>query len=379
MNSEKKTDERDRGLKLSKLGALMSAAFAIPGVLPATALAQVKVEPEMRVAYDTYRDYQRDGADRMTVNSPSVWLRAPISEKVSVQGTFVLDSVSGASPYYFSSVSTASIRDSRKASEINVDYATERFALTVGGAFSTEDDYDSRSGKFEGRTWSEDKNTTFAAGFSYTDDDIGSTLDPMLRESRISEGYLLGVTQVLTPRSVVQMNLTYNSGDGYFTDPYKTYDSRPRSREQWAWLTRYVLYLPEMEAALHADYRYYQDTFGINSHMVEISIYQPILSTWIVRPSIRYYSQEKASFFADTYPPEEPGSGFYSADQRLGEFGALTAGLKVIKDFGSGFSGQISFDYIEQQPGWKFGGVRDTRGIQPFYAQMVTVGMIKKF
>ena len=382
---KKKRSSRNKSLKSppkptsGTLGALLGAALAIPGFAATKpAVAQSTVEPEVRVSYDLYKDYQPNGVDRMKVSSPSLWLKAPVSDKTTVEGSFVLDAVSGASPYYLSSVSSASIRDNRKAADVAVEHSFERFSINVGGAFSTEDDYDSLSGKVETKCWSEDKNTTYSLGVSVSDDSIGSTIDPLLDESRTSESYLIGVTQVINPRSIVQMNLTYGSGDGYFTDPYKTYDNRPRSREQWAWLTRYVLYLPELEGALHTDYRYYQDTFGVSSHMVEISIYQPLLSSWIVRPSIRYYSQSRADFFTDQYPPPEDG-GFYSADQRLGDFGGVTLGLKVIKDFGNGFSGQISFDYIEQRPEWRIGGANKAEGIEPFYAQMLSIGVVKKF
>jgi hypothetical protein len=357
--------------------ALMSAALSVPGVITG-AQAQSAPGTEARLSYDYYRDYQ-PGSNRMRVSTPSLWLKSAVDDKTSVTGSFVLDSVSGASPYYYSSLSSASIHDTRKAADLSVQHEFEKFAINVGGAFSQEDDYKSKAVKAEVKTWSSDKNTTYNLGVSYADDDIGSTLDPTLSESRNTTNYILGVTQVINERSLAQVNVTYGSADGFLTDPYKTYDNRPHSKEQWAFMTRYVLYLPSTEAALHTDYRYYRDTFGLDSHMVEVSLYQPVMSSWIIRPSIRYYSQSKADFFEGTYPPPNPGAGFYTADQRMGDFGGINLGLKLIKDFGQGLSAQISFDFMEQRPEWKLGGGTKVPEIENFYAEFVSVGIVKRF
>ena len=357
--------------------ALMSAAMSVPGVVTG-AQAQTATGTEARLSYDYYRDYQ-PGTARMKVLTPSLWLRAGVDDKTSVTGSFVLDTVSGASPYYYSSLSSASIRDTRKAGDVSVQHEFEKFAINVGGAFSKEDDYESRAAKAEVKTWSSDRNTTYNIGVNIADDNIGSTNDPTLNEERTTQNYILGVTQVINERSLAQVNVTYGSADGFLTDPYKTYDNRPHSKEQWAFMTRYVLYLPSTEGAFHSDYRYYRDTFGLDSHMVEVSLYQPVMSSWIIRPSIRYYSQSKADFFAPSYPPPNPGEGFYSADQRLGDFGGVTLGLKVIKDLGDGLSAQISFDFMEQRPEWKLGGGTKNPEVENFYAEFVSVGIVKRF
>ena len=43
-------------------------------------------------------------------------------------------------------------------------------------------------------------------------------------------GVLFGVTQALSAESVVQSNITYSNGHGYYSDPYKTLDTRPTHR-----------------------------------------------------------------------------------------------------------------------------------------------------
>jgi len=259
-----------------------------------------------------------------------------------------------------------------------VEHAFEKFSINVGGAFSQEDDYKSKAVRAEVKTWSSDKNTTYNLGVSQTNDDISSTLDSTIDGNRSTQNYILGVTQVINARSLAQVNVTYGSSDLYLTDPYKSYDNRPRSKEQWAFMTRYRLYLPSTEGAIHTDYRYYRDTFGLDSHMIEVALYQPVFTSWIIRPSIRYYSQSRADFFEGVFPPATNGD-FYSADQRLGDFGGIDLGLKVIKDFGNGLSAQISFNFMEQRQEWKIGNKKNVPEIENFYAEFMSVGIVKRF
>ena len=62
---------------------------------------------------------------------------------------------------------------------------------------------------------------------------------------------LVGVTQVLSVNDIVQSNLTYSVGSGYYNDPYKAIDVRPDHRDQLAWLTRWNDVLAYCEALPH--------------------------------------------------------------------------------------------------------------------------------
>lgn len=144
-----------------------------------------------------------------------------------------------------------------------------------------------------------------------------------------TDGYLLGLQQVIDENSVFQSNLTFSSADGFLSDPYKTFDNRPGSRDAIAWLNRYIRYVESADASLHLDYRYFADSWDTESHTFEVAWYQPFLDNWMIRPSVRYYSQSGAEFFTGKYPPENFKSTF-SADQRTGPFTSLIVGLKLV-------------------------------------------------
>lgn len=364
------------------LNALLAAALAVPGLgISPEASAQTPPEaPTIRLRYSGYKDTQSGDQHRITIKSPSVMIQAPLGAKDVLEASYTYDSVSGASPYYLSTVSGASgigIRDNRRAADFKYTHIFERLSIGVGATVSDEDDYFSRSALADCRIWTPDKNTTFALGFSYDLDEISSSQDATFKDHRRAQGYLFGVTQVLSPNSIVQSNLSYAHGRGYHSDPYKPLDNRPRSRDGWAWLTRFNHYFEEYEASLHVDYRFNLDSWGVSAHMLEVAWYQPLGTKWLVRPSVRYYSQGGANFFSGDFPPSKEGE-IFTADQRLGDFGSLGGGLKLIRDLGRGFSADVSFEAFTQKTGLKLGG--STRSaVEDFYGTFFSVGVAKAF
>jgi hypothetical protein len=362
------------------LGPLLIAASAIPGIgLEPARAGTPPDETSFAFKYLDYFDYQKD-RDRMRVRAPMIWLNAPAGSDGEIAASAVVDSISGASPYYLNAVSGASgrgIRDLRRALDARYTRHLDRLALSVGLAASTEDDYRSRAASVDLRLDSDDRNTTAAVGASVTADRISSTNDPSLREDRTTRELLLGVTQVLTPRSVIQSNLVLGAGEGYFTDPYKFSDRRPSSRQHTAWLTRHRLYLPRWQAALHSDYRYYRNSWSVHAHSLDLAWYQPFAGGWTVRPGLRYYSQSAADFFSPVFPPSDPNA-FYSADQRLAAFGAVTVGLKIEKKIGRRLALDAGYDYYVQKPQWRLGG-NGTDSLEPFYARLLAVGASWRF
>lgn len=364
------------------LAALMSAALAIPGLgLPRAGSAETPPDqPIVRFRYANYRDYQEGRERRMRVHAPMLSLETPLGDRNYIETSFTYDSMSGASPYYLSTLTGASevgIRDTRRAGDLKFTRVFERFSVGVGGRVSDEDDYLSRGFVTDARVWTPDKNTTFALGFASDNDDISSTLQSDFNDDRRTQSYFFGVTQIINPVSLVQSNIGYTHARGYQSDPYKTLDNRPRSRGMWAWLTRYNLFFRELESSLHADYRFFIDTWGIKSHMLEVAWYQPVGTAWMIRPHVRYYSQSGAEFFEGDFPPLN-SERFYSADHRMGDFGSLGAGVKLIRDLGKGFSADISFESFLQKPSFKLGG-SSVSEIEDFYAAFFSLGVAKKF
>ncbi len=273
-------------------------------------------------------------------------------------------------------MSSASIRDVRDAVDLNAQYTFDRATLGVDVGRSSENDYTSDFFNLDGRLDLNQKLTTLATGFSYASDQVWAISHGDQRQSLRVESVggdkstyqgLLGLTQVLSRNALMQANLTYTHGSGYLSDPYKFVetlfmpfvvtdgyagfirDNRPGNRDQFAVLLRYIHNVgPLNEAAVHLDYRYYADTWGIHSQTFEVAWYQPVYAGWQLVPRVRYYTQTGADFY-QLYFDEARADGYYSSDYRMANFGAVSGGAALSKTFVDKLKLAASIDFYDRQ------------------------------
>jgi hypothetical protein len=376
------TEARDRA------GTIIAAALSLPGVL-----AHAENAPEhgeVALKYLHYQDSQPD-LKRIRVEAPSLYVLAPLSSRWSVEGSFVYDSVSGATPRYHTAISGATPRmtEERKAGDVKVTHYRERSSYSVGVSQSSERDYESSAASLESGFSSDDGNRTWNLGVGYAFDTVGSTNDATLHERKRTAEALLGVTQALTANDLVQLNGTFVRGRGYFSDPYKEPDIRPRKRDEAVVLARWNHHFGELGASLRSSYRFYHDTFGISAHTVAAEWVQHVGPMVTVTPSLRLYSQSAAKFYFDpVYDPDvgapyPPGyftnpPQYISPDQRLSAFGGVTVGLKLGLQISPDWSTDIKAEHYEQRSSWRVGGT-GSPGLEPFRATFVQVGIGKRF
>jgi hypothetical protein len=363
----------------AQVGALLAAALALPGVMPADALAQSAPDKGIiELQYLSYRDWQ-PGANRMTVDAPSFYALIPVNDTVVVEGSLVYDAMSGASPQFFNTLSAATIADYRTAGDFKVTKYFGSYALSAGAFVSSEQDFLSRGGSFQLQIFSDDRNRTYTLGLAGTNDRINSTNGIAENEKRNALEFLVGVTQALNANAIVQSNLTYYAGHGYFSDPYKSLDTRPGTRHTIAWLTRYNQYFAEPDATLRLGYRLLFDSWGTTSNMFEVAWVQALPMGFSVTPGLRYYTQSAADFYYNPPWPKGYKEGQdYTADTRLAAFGALTGGVIVAKAFPEGWGVAFRADMYRQDPEWRLGG-SGSPNIKTFSARWFQLDLTKTF
>lgn len=382
---------------ISSRGAVLAAALALPGLLPGTAQAQVTAPNATLVQfkYLYYKDYQESG-DRMKVSSPALYLLAPLTEDWVFEIGAVYDSISGASPYFHTTLSGASglgIKDGRTAADVTVTkYFANRTSVAVRAAYSTEDDYQSTAGGVTIRHATPDQNTTFTLGGGYSGDEISPTVGVPTTYGKRTYDAIVGVSQVLSPNDIAQLNFYYAHQSGYLTDPYKAYwgiDNRPTTRGQFALLARWNHFFESANATLRTSYRYYDDDWDVKANTVTAEWAQTLPDGWVLTPNLRYTTQSAAYFYYDPVydpllgAPFPPGylsdpTGFYTSDQRLSAFGGITGGLKLSKAFAGGWIVDGKAEYYEQRAEWRLGG-EGSPGLETFKAQFYQVGVTKRF
>jgi len=374
------------------VSALVAAALALPGVAiglaTLTTAAHAETPPEqgsIDVRYLYYRDWQ-PGASRMRVSAPSFHVLMPLENNFAIDGAFVVDSISGASPTFHDTVSGASglgVNDLRKAGDVKLTRYFDRAAVGLGFAYSIEHDYLSRTFSLDARVSTPDNNTTLATGVGVSSDDIDSVNLVARGRTKRTTDMMVGLTQVLGANDIVQSNVTYSVGRGYFDDPYKAIDVRPDKRDQLAWLTRWNHHFDGLDATLRLSARYYRDTFGIRALTVGTEWVQPY-GAWTITPSLRYTTQAAADFYyGPPFPVGFKPGQLYSADGRLSAFGAWTPGIKLARAFPDGWHADFKVEHYQQRNDWAtvFGdnGHGGNRDLKPLRANFFQFGIGKFF
>ncbi|NOT13298.1 MAG: DUF3570 domain-containing protein [Methylococcaceae bacterium] len=332
--------------------------------------------------------------------------------------------------------------ETRKQGDFKLTYEWDEAALSLGGGISLEDDYESRFGNIGGRWDFNQKQTSVNLDLSYTnsetnavlDHDAGGYLYPVnystqgfdqinnlenepftsrLQGTRQDWATHLGLSHVLSKDAVISGDIGYTRSTGYLSNPYKgvntvfidpdnqcclsagvayrgslyaLMEQRPEIRNQWNLGGRFVQYIQPLDAALHFDYRFSADDWGIQAHAFEADWVQPVGHGWTITPRVRYYSQDAADFytpwlvtmqpynqqvdangnnlglpydsskFRNLAKPSADYSSYFSSDHRLSGYGALSGGVTVSKQFAKGVSVETGFEYYTHQGSLKMGG-----------------------
>jgi len=347
--------------------ALTSSAL----LLPAYQGAQADAPPEFTELGLRYSEYKEDdtsgsktfggSSERYEVDVAQFHLLAPVSDNWSVALDVQWEDMSGASPWFVGQsldgspkviMSGASIADTRTDISVTTRYYYDRGNAGFNYTRSDEDDYESDSISIDASLNSADGLRTYSGAISVSADDIeptqGSVPTNTLKDEKDIRSAWIGVTQIVSKRAIVKFGLGYTYRDGFLTDPYKLHDKRPDQRKEWAASAGYRHFFVDANAALHADYRYFDDNWGISSHTFDLAWHQNLGNSTRLIPFLRYYTQDKADFFANI---ADLNDRYYADDYRLSAFGAITAGMSLQHEFGD-WSVNVTGERYQTRESW---------------------------
>lgn len=327
-----------RGLRLSAtLLALAGIQAASAGVLP---------EDRADLLYHRY-----DGGG-VVIDGPSLLVRKKFLEKVSVSANYYVDMVSSAS---IDVVTTASpYHEERTQWSLGVDAIRGKTTYSLDYTNSEENDYEAKTASF---SLSQDlfgDLTTVTLGYSRGWDIVrqrdplgGGGVDPNFLEHTDRRSYSMGLSQVLTRNLLLGLGFEVITDEGFLNNPYRTVryldasgaenrqDERyPRTRTSNSFSARGRYYLP-WRAAVHGQYRFFTDTWGILSHTAEVGYTHPLAPKWIFDANYRFYTQEHADFYSDLFPRAD-AQNFLARDKELSSFTSHAVGLGASYEFPGG-------------------------------------------
>jgi hypothetical protein len=389
--------------------ALSAATLGLLGGAVAPPAAAVDFEPPSlsegkKWSFDTGMLVYSEADGRVQLAEPVVNATRDLGDERALSFKLVLDVLTGASPNGATPASTPQTfsRPSGKgdytadAGELPLDDTFKDTRVALSGAYlfpvgengkldlglnaSNEFDFFSAGASTRYSHDFNQGNTTLSAGASFESDQItpvGDVPEPLTEmqppgagpasgrdasESKTVMDVVVGLTQIIDPESLVQVNYSLSTSSGYHTDPYKVlsvvgadgeplryvYESRPDSRAKHAVFARYKRFLLARDV-IDASYRFMTDDWGVQSSTLETTYRWNFSETKYLEPHLRWYTQSEADFYRVALDDgDETTLEDASADPRLGAFSGYTVGLKYGQTLKSGSAWNARLEYYQQ-------------------------------
>jgi hypothetical protein len=293
---------------------------------------------------------------------------------MSLKLTGTLDAVAGATPTGqpapagSGQVPLAELTEQRKEWSADLSRDFSNFSVDAGFADSRESDYVSAGWSVNTFTDFNQKNTTLLLGAAGTSDRVEVFFEPAYLAKHTADG-IVGVTQLLDPLTSVSFDISCGRVTGYLGEQHKLVqktiqflpgvslpesfgENRPDEKDQGSAVLALNRAFPSVAGAAEASYRFYDDTFGVTGHTVELAWFQHLGAKFILRPSFRFYNQTAADFYyynldrTSIVPTRIPtGQGpFYSSDYRISAMDNFSLGAKAIWNLTDRWEFDVAFE-----------------------------------
>jgi uncharacterized protein DUF3570 len=321
--------------------------------------AFASVLPEDRADF-LYHRYEGGG---VTIDGPSILVRKSVGKSVSLAANYYVDMVSSAS---IDVITTASpYTEERTQYSVSADYLRGNTTMSASFTNSTESDFDSSTYHLSVSQDMFGQLTKLTLSYSFGDDTVRRVDDPTFFRDNVRQHYGIGLTQIVTRNLIAALNVEVITDEGFLNNPYRTvrfvdpdspvgYSYEPelypgtRTTNAVGIKTKY--YLP-YRAAIELQYRYFIDTWDIESHTGSVAYIHP-WKDFIFTAKYRYHTQTGANFFGDLFS-RSAETNFRGRDKELSALSSQTLKLSVAYEFlpkGWGFIDKgtvnLSFDRL---------------------------------
>ncbi len=287
-----------------------------------TTAAVRPVAGQSRVEYK-YEYYQEDD-NRAKVETHGLWFESELHPKFTLRGQYVHDALSGATPtggpppVGSNVVPLTQFSDERNAGYLEGAVKLGRTTTTPQISYSEESDYRSLGLALTEAIDFNQKNTTLVLGLSRNSDSLNGA-NQLNFVHKNDTAVLVGLNQLLTPLSVLTVNLSFGYQDGYLNDPYKgvnfafTYlpdspfnptpydvnleEKRPRHKFKQVGYLGFTQNVPALKGSADFSYRLHHDDWGIWANTFGVEWNQKLGSRVVLTPLFRYHRQSAASFY----------------------------------------------------------------------------------
>jgi len=346
--------------------------------------SRAAVLPEER-ADILFHSYSGGGID---ITGPAVLVRKSVGDSVSLSAKHYVDTISSASIDVEVILGASTYEEERVENSFSIDYLKEKTIISLGYTNSEENDYSADTVSFSISQDMFGDLTTISMGYTHGSNLVGETGEATSETNR-TDNFKLGLTQVLTKNLIMQLGLEVITDEGFLNNPYRKVryidpgnssnyiledEIYPNTRTSTAVAVRARYFLP-YRAALHAEVRTFQDSWGIKASNFEVGYTHPFTENWIVEAHFRAYAQTKANFYSDLFPFSQ-SQNFLARDKELSTYNNNTIGFGISYEFAKGEGGSIdkaSINFKLDHIQFNYEDFRDARdkslvaGTEPLY------------
>jgi len=311
----------------------------------------------------------------VTVQGPALLVRKSVGDSVSLSGRYYVDTVSSAS---IDVITTASpYKDEREEYGVSIDYLRGNSLMSLSYSNGKENDY-------LADPYALNVSHEFFGGLTTTNIGYSQGHDTVLRVDNDFEDVInryqfrLGVSQIVTRRFLVGLGYESVSEEGYLNNPYRSvrilgasqYEIYPRTRDSRAIALRAIMgfgsELRPLVRSVRAEYRYFNDTWGISASTYTLALQQYFGVRWIGELRYRYYQQNAASFYSDNFSAPMT---YMARDKELSTFSSHSIGAKVAWNFVNQkflFFNRMSLNFSHDYVNFDYQDFTDVRTGQPY-------------
>ena len=338
------------------LGAVVAAtkplnifvALFVIGLFTANSHAAVLPTERADVLYHSYN------GGGININGPAILIRKSVGDSVSVSAKHYVDTISSASIDVEFIAGASTYKEERIEESLSIDFLNEKTLMNFSYTNSKENDFLADTFAFGISQDLFGDLTTISMGYAHGDNVIGKTNAPSFSKTSQTDNFNLSIAQVLTKNMIMSSTFDVITDTGFLNNPYrkiryvnpadsslylKEDEVYPATRTSVAFAVRAKYFLP-YRAAMHAEYRIYQDSWGINGNNIEVGYTHPFANNWIAEAHFRTYAQTKADFYNDLFPYSN-AQNFLARDKELSTFNNNTIGFGISYEFAKGEGGII--------------------------------------
>ncbi|MBL4908518.1 MAG: DUF3570 domain-containing protein [Alteromonadaceae bacterium] len=340
-----------------------------------------------------YHNYQGGG---MKIDGPAILLRKKATESVAISAYYYVDMISSASVDVMSTASPYS--EKRNEAQLGIEYLRDKTLMSMNVRQSDESDYLAKSISINISQDTFGDLTNLSLGLSFGDDQVMRNGDDNFNEQSKHYQLRVGINQIVTANLTANLSIEAIADQGYLNNPYRTVryidntlpagvgyqvEVYPKTRNSFTSKFSLNYYLP-YRAALFLNYRYFSDSWDINSGDIELGYRHPINKSLELEFKLRYYQQSQANFYNDLFPYQD-AQNFLARDKELSDFNDFTIGAGVTYTLPAKFSfgdwrseASLQWDYID----FNYNNFRDPTakggvGNEPFYG--FTANVVRMF